>query len=74
METYHTILYSHPMKKGFLVIEEIGVREPKLVCHTIIQGQVKFHLCIGKALISPTLLEIHCDGVILTGREGAHLE
>ena len=58
------------MKKRLLVIKEVGVREPKLVCYTVVQGQVQVQLTIGQTLISPALLEIHCDGVVLGRRIG----
>lgn len=65
MQTDHTVFYCHTMKKGLLVIKEVGVREPKLVCYTVVQSQVQLQLTVGQTLISPALLEIHCDGVVL---------
>lgn len=65
MQTDHAVFHCHAVKKGLFVIKEVGVWEPKLVCDTIIQSQVEVQLAVGQTLISPTLLEIHCDGVVL---------
>ena len=69
VQSDHTVLHCHPMKKGLLVVKEVGVREPQLVCYTVVQSQVQLHLSVGQTLVPPALLEIHCDGVVLGRRK-----
>ena len=65
MEPNHAILHCHPMQKGLLVIQEIGVRQPQLVSHPVVQGQVERKVIIRQAFVPPALLEVHGDGVVL---------
>lgn len=65
MQPDHSVLYCHAVKEGLLVIKEVGVREPELVCYTVVQSQVQFEFTVGQTLISPALLEIHRDGIVL---------
>ena len=74
MQSNHTVLHCHAMQEGLLVIEEVGVWEPQLVCYAVIQSQVEGQLSVCQPLVSPTLLEIHCDGVILWKKGKQHCE
>ena len=65
VQTDHPVLDRHAVQKGLLVVQEVGVWEPQLVGHAVVQSQVEVQLSVGQSLISPTLLEIHCDGVVL---------
>lgn len=65
MQSDHPVLHCHAVQKGLLVVKEVGVGEPEMVCYAVVQGQVQFQLAISQAFISPALLEIHCDGVVL---------
>lgn len=67
MQPDHSVLHCHAVEEGLLVIKEVGVREPQLVCNAVVQSQVEFQLTVGQTLIPPALLEIHCDGVVLMG-------
>lgn len=40
VQSDHSVLYCHAVEEGLLVIKEVGVREPKLVCYTVVQSQV----------------------------------
>lgn len=40
VQSDHPILHRHPMDEGLLVINEVGVRDPQLVCHSVVQGKV----------------------------------
>lgn len=74
MQSDHPVLHCHPMDEGLLVINEVGVRDPQLVCHPVVQGEVERNASVGEALVSPGLLEVHGDGVVLRechrGEEG----
>lgn len=65
VEPDHAVLHGHPVQKGLLVVQEIGVRQPQLVCHPVVQGQVEREVVVGQAFVPPALLEVHGDGVIL---------
>lgn len=65
MEADHAVLHGHPMQEGLLVVEEVGVRQPQLVSHPVVQGQVERKVVVGQAFVPPALLEVHGDGVIL---------
>lgn len=71
MQPNHPILHRHAMDEGLLVINEVGVRDPQLVGHPVVQGQVEGNPCVGQPLVPPGLLEVHGDGVVLrdAGRE-----
>lgn len=71
MEPNHAILHCHPMQKGLLVIQEIGVRQPQLVSHPVVQGQVERKVIICQAFVPPALLEVHGDGVVLGEKHGS---
>lgn len=68
MQSDHPVLHCHPMDKGLLVIDEVRVWDPQLVCHPVVQSKVERYACVGEALVSPGLLEIHGDGVVLQER------
>lgn len=65
MQSDHPVLHCHPMDEGLLVINEVGVWDPQLICHPVVQGKVKRNASIGEALVSPGLLEVHGDGIVL---------
>lgn len=65
VQSDHPVLHCHPMDKGLLVIDEVRVWDPQLVCHPVVQSKVERYACVGEALVSPGLLEIHGDGVVL---------
>lgn len=65
MQSNHTVLDGDTVHKGLLVIEEIGVRDPELVCYSVVQCQVERDSCVGQPLISPILLEVHSQRVVL---------
>lgn len=65
MEPDHAVLHRHPVQKGLLVVQEVGVRQPQLVSHPVVQGQVEREVVVGQAFVPPALLEVHGDGVIL---------
>lgn len=65
MEPDHTVLDRHPMQEGLLVVQEVGVGEPELISHAVVEGQIECHFCIRQSLVPPALLEIHSDGVVL---------
>lgn len=65
MEPDHAILHCHSMQKGLLVVQEIGVRQPQLVSHPVVQGQVERKVIVCQAFVPPALLEVHGDGVVL---------
>lgn len=69
MQPDHSVLHGHAVEEGFLVVKEVGVREPQLVCNTVVQSKVEFQLTVGQTLIPPALLEIHSDGVVLMGEK-----
>lgn len=69
MQPDHSVLYCHAVKEGLLVVKEVGVREPQLVCYAIVQSQVELELTVGQTLIPPALLEIHGDGVVLRRKD-----
>lgn len=56
------------MDKGLLVVDEVGVRDPQLICHSVVQGEVEGDAGVGEALVSPGLLEVHGDSVVLQER------
>lgn len=67
MEPNHTVLNSDAVHEGFLVIKEVGVRDPQLVCYSVVQRQVEGDPGIGQSLVSPVLLEVHGQRVVLRG-------
>lgn len=72
VEADHAVLHGHPVQKGLLVVQEVGVRQPQLVSHPVVQGQVERKVVVGQAFVPPALLEVHGDGVIL-GEKRAHV-
>lgn len=68
VETYHPVLDSNTVNKRLLVIEEIGVGDPQLIRHSVIQSQVVGDLRVGQTFVPPCLLEVHCQGVVLEDR------
>lgn len=65
MESNHAVLHGDAVHEGLLVIEEIGVRDPELVRHSVVQRQVERDPRIRQPLIPPVLLEVHCQRVVL---------
>lgn len=74
MQPDHSVLYCHAVKEGLLVIKEVGVREPQLVCYAVVQSQVELELTVGQTLIPPALLEIHGDGVVLRRKTSSRVK
>lgn len=70
MQTDHPVLDCDAMNEGLFVIEEVGVWDPQLIGHSVIQCQVIGNLRIGQTLVPPCLLEIHGQGVVLKDRDG----
>lgn len=69
MEPDHAVLDGDAVNEGLLVIQEVRVRNPQLVGHSVIQSQVVGDLRVGEALVPPRLLEVHGQGVVLGSRE-----
>lgn len=65
VQSDHSVLHCHPVDKGLLVINEVCVRDPQLVCHPVVQCEVERDAGVGEALVPPGLLEVHGDGVVL---------
>lgn len=65
MQSDHSVFHRHPVNKGFLIVDEVSVRNPQLVCHSVVQSQVERNSCVGKTFVPPGLLEVHGDGVVL---------
>lgn len=65
MQTNHPVLDCDSMHKGLLVIKEVSVWDPQLVGHSVIQGEVERNLRVGQTFVSPCLLEVHGQGVVL---------
>lgn len=65
MQADHSVFYSHPMDERLLVVEKVGIGDPKLVGDPVVQGQVERDSYVGKALVPPVLLEIHGQRVVL---------
>lgn len=61
----HAVLDSHAVDEGLLVVDEVGVGDPELVGHPVVQGQVEGDPGVGQPLVPPRLLEVHGDGVVL---------
>lgn len=74
METDHPVLDCDSVDEGLLVVEEVGVGDPQLVGHSVIQSQVVGDLGVGETLVPPCLLEVHRQGVVLDDRGGSHSE
>lgn len=70
VETDHPVFDGDAMNKGLFVIEEVGVRNPQLIRHSVIQSQVVGDLRVGQTLVPPCLLEVHRQGVVLEDRRG----
>lgn len=73
MQSDHTVFDSYSMYKRLFIIQEVGVRYPELVCHSIVQSQVQGYYIVGQPLISPGLLKIHGQGIVLWMREEIQL-
>lgn len=65
MQPNHPVLHRHPVDEGLLVVNEVGVWDPQLIGHPVVQGQVERNPRVGEALVPPGLLEVHGDGVVL---------
>lgn len=65
MQANHSVLDRDAVHEGLLVIEEVSVRHPQLIGHTVVQRQVQRDLRVRETLVSPCLLEIHGQGVVL---------
>lgn len=65
MQANHAVLDSDPVNKRFLVVYKVSIRNPELISHTVIQGQIQGNPSVGQTLITPRLLKIHGDGVVL---------
>lgn len=67
VQANHSVLNGDAVHKRLLVIEEVGVWDPELVCYSVVQRQVERDPHIGQPLVSPILLEVHCQRVVLWG-------
>lgn len=65
MEPDHAVLDCDAVNEGLLVVKEVGVGDPQLVGHPVIQSQVVGDLGVGEPLVPPCLLEVHGQGVVL---------
>lgn len=70
VETDHPVFDRDTMNEGLLVIQEVGVRDPQLIRHPVIQSQVVGDLRVRQTLVPPRLLEVHRQGVVLEGQKG----
>ena len=70
VETDHPVLDCDTVNERLLVVEKVGVWDPQLIRHSVIQSQVVGDLRVGQTLVPPRLLEVHCQGVVLEDREG----
>lgn len=71
MQSDHPVLHRHPVDKRLLVVDEVGVRDPELISDSVVERQVERDAGVGEALVSPRLLEVHGDGVVLRKRASA---
>lgn len=71
MQSDHPVLHRHPVDKRLLVVDEVGVGDPELIGDSVVECQVERDAGVGQALVSPGLLEVHGDGVVLRNRESA---
>lgn len=65
MKTDHSVFHCDTVDKGLLVIEEVGVGDPELVCDPVVQCQVQRDAHVGQTFVPPVLLEVHSQGVVL---------
>lgn len=72
VEADHAVLHSHSVDKRLFVVEEVSVRDPQLVGNPVIQGQVEGNPQVGQALVSPVLLEVHGQRVVLRDTGDRH--
>lgn len=70
VETDHSVLDGDAVNEGLLVVKEVGVGDPQLIRHSVIQSQVVCYLRVGETLVPPCLLEVHRQGVVLEDRGG----
>lgn len=68
VQTNHPVLHSDAVNEGLLVVEEVGVGDPQLIRHSVIQSQVVRNLRVGQTFVPPRLLEVHGQGVVLEDR------
>lgn len=65
VESDHPVFDCDTMDEGLLIVQEVGVRHPQLIGHSVIQGQVVGDLRVGQPFVPPRLLEVHGQGVVL---------
>lgn len=41
VQSNHTVFHGDTMDEGLLVVEEVGVWNPQLVCYSVVQGQIE---------------------------------
>lgn len=70
VEADHPVLDGDAMDEGFLVVEEVGVGDPQLVSHSVIQSEVVGDLRVGETFVPPCLLEVHRQSVVLKKQRG----
>ena len=72
MQSDHSVFHRDTVDERFLVIKEVRVWDPELVGHPVVQGQIERDLRVGQSLVSPGLLEVHSQRVVLeTHKKGA---
>lgn len=67
VQSNHAVFNCDAVNEGLLVVEEVRVRDPELVSHSVVQCQVERDPYIGQSLVSPILLEVHRQRVVLQG-------
>lgn len=41
VQTNHAVFHGDTVDEGLLVVEEVGVWDPQLVCDSVVQGQIE---------------------------------
>lgn len=72
MQSDHSVLDCYTMQKGLFIIQKVCIWKPKLVSNSVIQCEVEREGRICQALITPTLLEIHGDGIVLQRKNNSN--
>lgn len=65
VESDHPVFDCDAMDEGLLIVQEVGVRHPQLIRHSVIQGEVVGDLGVGQPFVPPRLLEVHGQSVVL---------
>jgi len=65
VQTDHSVLHGDAVHEGLLVVQEVGIGDPQLIRHPVVQGQVQRYDVVRQPLIPPRLLKVHGQGVVL---------